>query len=142
MTFWRQKKLNELSHDEWESICDGCGKCCLHKIEDEDTGVIYYTSVACRLFDITTCRCKDYQRRIDKVPDCVNIKKLATSRFKWLPSTCAYRLLEEGNDLPLWHPLVSGRASSVAEAGVGVASFAVPESQVRHVEEHIIQWLE
>lgn len=141
MKFWLSKSLSEMSHDEWESLCDGCGKCCLHKLEDEDTGEIFYTSVACRLLDIKTCRCKDYPMRMDRVPDCLDVKHIEESRLGWLPSTCAYRLLAEGKDLPSWHPLISGKPNSVREAGVSVAGFALPEGQARDLQDYVIGWI-
>ena len=118
--FWR-KPLEALTQAEWESLCDGCGRCCLVKLEDEDTGDTYYTDVACRLLDAGTCRCSDYPARQSKVPDCVKLTPEAVRTIPWLPPTCAYRLRREGRDLPWWHPLVSGRPETVAEAGVSVA---------------------
>lgn len=142
MAFWRDKSLNEMTIEEWESLCDGCGKCCLHKLEDEDTGVVYYTSVACRLLDLEKCRCSQYFNRTTLVPECVDIKRMPRDRFGWLPSTCAYRLLADGEDLPAWHPLVSGKNTSVIDVGASVMPFAVPESQVTNFEDHIIEWLD
>lgn len=118
--FWRRKALSELAAAEWESLCDGCGRCCLVKLEDEDTGAIAYTDVACRLFDAGTCRCKDYENRQKKVPDCVRLKPEEVSSLSWLPPTCAYRLVADGRDLPWWHPLVSGDPRTVQEAGISV----------------------
>ncbi|MFG1478628.1 YcgN family cysteine cluster protein [Xanthobacter sp. V4C-4] len=119
--FWRTTPLAAMSAEQWESLCDGCGRCCLVKLEDEDTGAIAYTDVACRLFDVEGCRCADYAHRSETVEDCVRLTPEAVASLSWLPPTCAYRLLDEGKDLPFWHPLVSGDADSVRAAGVSVA---------------------
>src|SRR5690606_13280049 len=121
---------------EWESLCDGCGKCCLHKIEDEDTGELFFTSVACRLLDIEACRCKHYPRRTELVPECLDLRAGFT-QYQWLPSTCAYRLLAEGKDLPSWHYLVSGDSEAVHDAEVSVRHYAIPETEVEYVEDHV-----
>jgi uncharacterized protein len=142
MSFWKTKALSEMTHEEWESLCDGCGKCCLHKLEDEDTGNVYYTNVACRLLNLNTCRCTKYPKRTHLVPECLDLKQHDISEFSWLPSTCAYRLVAEGEELPNWHPLVSGKSSSVIDAGVSIISFAVAESQVDDFEDNLIEWLE
>jgi uncharacterized protein len=118
--FWRVKTLDEMSRDEWESLCDGCARCCLVKLEDEDTGDIHFTDIGCRLLDAKTCRCRDYSRRNRRVPDCVKLTPAAVRALTWLPVTCAYRLVAEGKDLPDWHPLVSGSTDSVHEAGASV----------------------
>jgi uncharacterized cysteine cluster protein YcgN (CxxCxxCC family) len=119
--FWKRKKLKEMSREEWESLCDGCARCCLVKLEDEDTGRIHFTSAACKLLDGKTCRCTDYRNRNRRVPDCVRLTPENVGTLSWLPRTCAYRLLAEGKDLAWWHPLVSGRAETVREAGISVA---------------------
>jgi uncharacterized protein len=142
MNFWQIKTLAEMTGDEWESLCDGCGKCCLHKLEDEESGEVYYTNVACRLLDLKTCRCANYGERTQLVPECLDLKQREVSEFRWLPSTCAYRLISEGDGLPAWHPLVSSKPSSVIEAGVSVRSFAIAESQADDLEDHVIEWLE
>ncbi len=108
--FWKTKTLTEMSRDEWESLCDGCGRCCLNKLEDEDTGKFLYTRAACKLLDVKTCRCTDYPNRAARVPDCVTLTPENVGELGWLPQTCAYRLLDEGKSLPWWHPLVSGTA--------------------------------
>jgi uncharacterized cysteine cluster protein YcgN (CxxCxxCC family) len=118
--FWKTKTLEEMSTYEWESLCDGCGKCCLSKLEDEDTGEIHFTSVGCRLFNAGTCRCNDYENRLALVSDCVGLTPENVRTISWLPSTCAYRLIAEGRDLYEWHPLVSGDPASVHEAGVSM----------------------
>jgi uncharacterized protein len=142
MTFWLTKTLAEMTDVEWESLCDGCGKCCLHKLEDEDSGKVFYTNVACRLLDLTACRCTHYTERTRLVPECLDLSQRDLSEFRWLPSTCAYRLLAEGDGLPAWHPLVSGKKTSVIDAGVSIRSFAIAEAQANDLEEHVIEWLE
>lgn len=111
LPFWRRKTLAEMSHDEWESLCDGCGKCCLHKLEDEETGEIVYTDVACRLLDLTRCRCRHYRRRHELVPGCARLGPDRLDELRRMPSSCAYRLLHEGKDLPWWHPLSRATAA-------------------------------
>lgn len=139
--FWETKTLAQMTNDEWESLCDNCGKCCLHKLEDEDTGEIAFTSVVCDLIDLDSCRCSRYSERCTLVPDCIDLKQHDFAAYNWLPATCAYRLLTDGQPLPDWHPLVSGSPESVKEAGVSISSYAVKESQVTDLEDHIIEWL-
>ena len=141
MSFWETKKLAEMTAEEWESLCDNCGKCCLHKLEDEDTGKIAFTRVACRLINLNTCRCTRYNERTKLVAECLDIRKLDVEKYNWLPSTCAYRLLNEGKELPAWHPLLSGSLSSVKRAGVSISSYAIKESMAMDLEDHIIEWL-
>jgi uncharacterized cysteine cluster protein YcgN (CxxCxxCC family) len=138
--FWRAKTLAEMTADEWESLCDGCGKCCLHKLEDDATGAIDYTNVACRLLDGETCRCANYLKRKQLVPDCELLTPAKVGRFKWLPSTCAYRLLSENRDLPWWHPLVSGDPETVHKAGISVRGKVIPERKAGDIENHIVEW--
>ncbi|MET3590240.1 putative cysteine cluster protein YcgN (CxxCxxCC family) [Bartonella silvatica] len=111
--FWKVKKLEEMSVSEWESLCDGCGCCCLHKVEDDDTGDVYATSVACRLLDRETCLCQDYAHRQSIVPDCIALDVATVKSARWLPESCAYRLVSEGKDLQWWHPLISGNCQTV-----------------------------
>ena len=141
--FWQDKSLQELSATEWEALCDGCGRCCLHKLEDEDTGELYFTNVACRLLDLTSCRCRDYARRAEQVPDCLVLTPDSPELFAQLPSTCAYRLRAEGQSLPTWHPLVTGDAESVHEAGVSVRGKVVSEEYIHpeQLPEHLISWV-
>ncbi len=138
--FWKAKRLEELTRDEWESLCDGCAKCCLAKLEDEDTGEIAYTNVACRLLDLGTCRCTNYPERARFVPDCITLTPENVSQLRWMPSTCAYRLLAEGRDLPDWHPLVSGDPDSVHRVGISVRGRVVPERQAVDLEDYVVTW--
>lgn len=141
MSFWKTKSLQQMTPKEWESLCDGCAKCCLHKLEDEDTGEVYYTNVACRLLDLNTCRCTNYAERTRLVLECLDLRQHDIAEFNWLPSTCAYRLVSKGEELPDWHPLISGKANTVVEAGVSIRSFAVAESPDLDLEDHVIEWL-
>jgi len=120
MAFWKEKTLDEMTPLEWESLCDGCGRCCLVKLEDEDTAEIYATDVSCVLFDASTCQCKNYSQRATLVHDCVTLTPDDVRSLPWLPPSCGYRLVNEGKDLPDWHPLVSGSSRTVHEAGVSV----------------------
>ncbi len=142
LPFWRRKSLNEMTRHEWESLCDGCGKCCLHKLEDADTGEISPTNVACRLLDLGTCRCQDYAHRKSLVPDCLRLTPLRVRTLPWLPPSCAYRLLAEGKDLHWWHPLVSGDPETVHQAGISVRGRAVSETKVDDLEDYIVDWLD
>lgn len=123
-----------LNDEQWESLCDGCGLCCMHKFQDEDTGAMLYTNVACRLFDGDTCRCKDYANRVEQVPDCLRIRQFDPEEFGWLPATCAYRLRYEGKSLYDWHPLLSGSADTVHEAGISMQGACVSEQDVEEDE--------
>lgn len=128
--FWRVKTLEDMSRQEWESLCDGCGRCCLVKLEDDDTGEVHLTKLACRMLDQSTCRCSDYPNRQKKMPDCVAIDPEKVRRLVWLPQTCAYRRLAEGRDLAWWHPLVSGDPNTVHEAGISVRGWVRSEASV------------
>lgn len=133
--FWETKTLDEMNREEWESLCDGCGRCCLHKLEDEDSGEIYITSVACKLLDLKTCRCKNYTERTQFVPDCLELHSVNFEQYEWLPRTCAYRLLHDEKTLPLWHPLISKRKNSVEKAGITVSGYAISETTVKNVDD-------
>jgi len=135
--FWKTKTLEDMTPSEWESLCDGCGKCCLAKLEDEDTGDYHWTSVACRLFDIGKCQCSDYANRLAKVSDCVGLTPANVRELRWLPKTCAYRLLGEGRELFPWHPLVSGDPDSVHRAGISVrGKVTALETELKGDEEY------
>lgn len=136
--FWRTKTLSQMSASEWESLCDGCGKCCLHKLEDADTGAVFHTDVACRLLDLHSCRCRNYAERRRWVPDCTILKACDVGRFDWLPDSCAYRRVARGADLPAWHPLKTGHGESVHEAGLSVRGRAVSEDDAGPLEDHIL----
>lgn len=129
--FWKRKTLAEMTAGEWESLCDGCGRCCLLKLEDEDTGDVVFTRVACELLDIGACRCMDYAHRQEKIPDCVQLTPRAVDELHWLPETCAYRLVANGEDLAWWHPLVSNDPSTIHEAGISIRDFAISEKRVK-----------
>jgi uncharacterized protein len=141
--FWRRKSLAEMTKAEWESLCDGCGRCCLNKLEEEDTGRVYYTDIGCQLLDGMTCRCKDYKNRSKVVEDCVKLTPDNVADIRWLPPTCAYRLLANGSDLYWWHPLVSGDPETVHTAGVSVRKrVALSEDECDEVdyEDRIVSW--
>jgi len=139
--FWEKISLAEMSETQWESLCDSCGKCCLHKLEDEDSGEVYICNVACKLMDIETCRCLDYKNRKKQVPDCTVLTVERIAEFHWLPETCAYRLLAEGKPLFEWHPLVSGDASTVHSAGISVRGRVVTEIDADDLHQHITDWV-
>ena len=126
--FWKRKSLPEMSADEWESLCDGCALCCLQKIEDEETGEVFFTDLACRMLDTSSCRCIAYRVRAQKVASCLVLSADEPEAFRWLPGSCAYRRLSEGKELPDWHPLISGDPNSVHAAGISVQDKAISES--------------
>ena len=141
--FWRSKSMGEMSKAEWESLCDGCGRCCLNKLVEEETNAVVYTDVGCRLLDGQTCRCSDYPRRQAKVKDCVRLTPRNVKRLTWLPPTCGYRLVANGQDLKWWHPLVSGSPDTVHQAGISVRGRVtasekdVPDARL---EEYVVSW--
>jgi len=140
--FWREKALADMSREEWESLCDGCGRCCLNKLEDEDSGEISWTDVACRLLDGESCRCRDYSGRLSAVPDCVQLDAENVKTLSWLPPPCAYRLVAEGRDLYWWHPLVSGDPDTVHQAGVSVRGRTVSERDwpPATMDQRLVSW--
>ena len=133
--FWETKPLHEMNVREWESLCDGCGLCCLIRFEDEDTGEIIPTRVSCKLLDVDACRCKDYANRKSFVPDCIKLTPDAIAGMQWLPRSCAYRRLHEGKPLPVWHPLITGDRESVHQAGVSVRGQVVSETTLEEPED-------
>ena len=140
--FWRRLALEEMSDEQWESLCDGCARCCLNKLEDEDSGEIAWTSIRCRMLDDATCRCTDYPHRQAHVPDCIRLTAENVRTISWLPGSCAYRLVAEGHDLYWWHPLVSGDPDTVHQAGISVRGRTIGEREVtlQNWEDHIVDW--
>lgn len=138
--FWKRKSLAAMTRTEWESLCDGCGRCCLHKIRDEETERVHFTNVACRMLDPQGCGCRDYANRRDHVPDCVQLKAKMVPELDWLPPTCAYQLIAQGQDLPDWHPLVSGDPESVHRAGISVRDRVISERDAGALEDHVVTW--
>ena len=141
--FWKRKAMKDMTKAEWESLCDGCGRCCLNKLQEEGSDRTYYTDVGCRLLDTQTCRCTDYSNRAAQVKDCVTLTSRNINRISWLPPTCGYRLVADGKDLYWWHPLVSGDPETVHQAGVSVRG-KVGASEVdvkdKDLEDHIVSW--
>ena len=142
--WWNSKALDELTGQEWESLCDGCAKCCLHKLEDADTGEIFYTKVRCRYLDEENCRCTDYANRSVLVPNCIQLSADKLDELGWLPSTCAYRLRAQNKPLPDWHPLVTGDSMALHEAGISIRGRSISDEYVHAdgFDEHIVHWVE
>lgn len=140
--FWKNKKLGDFSEEEWEALCDGCGRCCLVKLEDYDTGVIENTDVVCEFMDQKTCRCTTYATRQVEVPTCIKVLPDNVAEIEWMPPTCAYRLIAEGRDLDWWHPLVAGEHESIVTAGISVKGRVISEAKVTddELEDHITAW--
>jgi uncharacterized protein len=136
--FW-ERPLESLNSREWEALCDGCGKCCLHKLEDEVTGEMFATNVACRLLDRHTARCSNYKQRKTLVPDCIRLTLKVVPEMTWLPRTCAYRLRQEGKPLPDWHYLISGDRESVHRAGASIRGWTISEDTAGDLEQHMIE---
>lgn len=140
LPFWQTKSLDEMSPAEWESVCDGCGRCCLHKLRDDDTEELSFTNVACRLLDLGTCQCSNYPTRRTYVPDCVSLTPAMVREIDWLPPSCAYRLLSEGRDLFPWHHLRSGDPATVHTAGASVLGRAIDEREAGQIEDYVVDW--
>jgi uncharacterized protein len=139
--FWKTIPLSQMSREQWESLCDGCAKCCLQKLEDADTREIHFTNVVCDQLDLTSCRCTCYADRSEVVPTCVTLTLAELQDPYWLPSTCAYRLLAEGRNLPVWHPLISGDKGTVESSGNSIKGKVVPEAEADEWEFHLIDWV-
>jgi len=142
--FWSKYTLDELHREEWEALCDGCALCCLHRLEDEDTGQVAQTDVSCRYLDLDACSCTDYENRHINVPDCVPFNAESAKAFFWLPETCAYRVLAEGNELPEWHHLISGDKSLVHSLFVSAKDKGVSETEFESEDEwqeRIVRWV-
>jgi uncharacterized cysteine cluster protein YcgN (CxxCxxCC family) len=138
--FWQTKTLDEMTPEEWESLCDGCGRCCLHKLRDEETEALSYTNVACRLLDTATCRCSDYESRFTHVPDCIQLTPQTLREVDWLPPSCAYRRIEEGRGLAPWHPLRSGTTRTVLTSGASACGRIISERDAGMLEHHVVDW--
>lgn len=139
--FWQTVRLADMSAKQWEAVCDGCAKCCLVKLQDEDSGEIVFTDIVCNLLDQQSCRCTHYTERTKLVPDCVKLTKDNLDKIDFMPPSCAYRLLHEGKDLPQWHPLVSGSADSVVEAGMSVKGRVIAEMAFEgDSEDRVVDW--
>ena len=141
--FWLAKTLQDMTPAEFESLCDGCGKCCLHKLEDDENGDVYYTNVACRFLDHASCKCQTYATREQQVPECIVLTPASVKDTYWLPDTCAYRLVDAGLPLPSWHPLVSGDPDATRKAGVSVAGKVLHEHSVNlaDLEDYVVSWV-
>lgn len=142
--WWNTLALEELDPQQWEALCDGCAKCCLYKLEDEDSGAVVYTRVRCRYLLEESCRCSDFENRSLLMPDCIQLSPAIVAEIDWLPATCAYRLRARGEPLPTWHPLVSGDPESVHRAGISIRGRSISDQYVHPdgYEEHIVTWVE
>lgn len=140
--FWLQKKLTEMTRKEWESLCDGCGKCCVNVLEDEEDGSLYQTNVSCHMLNHNTCRCKDYRNRKKIVPSCVSLTPKKLAQIDWLPDSCAYVMVEQGKDLPPWHHLQCGDRDRIHREGRSVQGRVISELNVVNLEDHIVPWFE
>ncbi len=142
--FWKEKSFEEMSHEEWESLCDGCAKCCLIKLRDPETQVVKFTNVVCRYLDLKTCKCSDYPNRHTNVPECILLTAELARYLDWLPKICAYRLVADGQDLPWWHPLKTGDANSPLRAGGTVFGKVVSESEIDEddLEDMVVNWFD
>lgn len=140
--FWETTSLDAMTDAQWESLCDGCGRCCLQKLEDEDTNEVHFTRVSCKLLDTGSCRCKNYPQRFDEVPDCLSLRPLTAEKISWLPKSCAYAKLSRGKPLEKWHPLISGDPETVKLAGISVSGRCISEEYIpiSEIYEHIIEW--
>lgn len=141
--FWKTKSMLDMDSQEWESLCDGCGKCCLQKLQDDEDETVYYTNLACAQLDVSACRCRVYEDRQQHVAECLVLKPEDVAQFDWLPDTCSYRVLRETGDLPNWHPLVTGSDKEMLRQGLSVRHYAVTETSVDEDrwQEHIIRWV-
>ena len=138
--FWETTPLAQMSREQWESLCDGCGRCCLHKLREDETDEVLFTDVACRLLDTKTCLCTDYAHRQRRVQDCISLTPEMLADIDWLPPTCGYILVRDGEPLPWWHPLVSGTHETVHEAGISVSDRVISEREAGMLEDHVIDW--
>lgn len=138
--FWEEKTLAQMSPQEWESLCDGCGKCCLSKLIDDETDALHYTNVACKLLNTKSCQCKKYDKRFKLVPDCVKVSLVNIDQFQWLPASCAYRRIVESQPLPEWHPLLTGNSSAMHAGGHSVRGKVIVEYEDIDLEEHVAIW--
>lgn len=142
--FWEYKSLDDMSDEEWEALCDGCGQCCLHKLVNDETADVFYTRVACQLLDTETGRCKRYAQRFEVVEHCLDVRQMRSSELAWMPRTCAYRRIAGGKPLPDWHPLLTGDPQSVVAAGVAVTGRTISENaaDLNNLEAEIIEWVD
>ena len=140
--FWKTKKLSELNHDEWESLCDNCGKCCVIKLINEKTNELFYTNVSCHLLDTNCCKCKDYENRKKLVPDCVKLTPKNLNQLDWMPNTCAYKLIHEGKELPDWHPLIQKTSKDINMENYSVAKRVISEKDINmeKITDYIFDW--